>query len=143
MLGSRTEADDAVQEAWLRLMTARRAGLRPRSSSSRSSARLERGPLLRVGALAERLRGLGATEQVALGELAAELAQRRDLRGGLHALGHGAQPQRVGEADDGGTDRSVARLLAQTVHEAAVDLERLDGEPLQVRHRRVPGTEVV
>jgi len=40
-------------------------------------------------------------------------------------------------------DGPVVGLLVEVLDEAAVDLERLDGQPLQVAQRRVPGAEVV
>ena len=103
----------------------------------------EVGPAARRRIVPERLRGLGLAEQVALRELATERAELGELLRRLDSLGDRAQAERVGEAHDRGADRGVLGLAPEPVDERPVDLQRLDREPLQVRHRRVAGAEVV
>src|SRR5262245_6894058 len=87
-------------------------------------------------------RGLRAGEQVALGPITAEALQPHLLLDGLNAFGDRRQPERAPEADDGVDDGLVLRVLAKPGDEAAVDLEEVDREPLQVGERRVTGAEV-
>ena len=91
----------------------------------------------------DQLGGARAAEQVALATVAADLAQARQLQRGLDALGDHRQAEGVAELDDGLDDRRVLGVDAQAVDERAVDLDRLDREPLQVGERRVAGAEVV
>ncbi len=82
-------------------------------------------------------------EQETLRGHAAELQEVRHLVVDLHALGHGLESERLAEHHDGARKlRSLARL-GQAAHEGAVDLEDIDRETVQVRQRRVAGTEVV
>src|SRR3954469_19712271 len=94
----------------------------------------------------ERLEVLGRHrrgEQVALGAVAAEPAERVELAGGLDALGDRLEPQAARDVDDRADDRRVVLLLAQPVDERAVDLDRVDRHALQARQGRVAGAEVV
>src|SRR4051812_8310659 len=94
----------------------------------------------------QRLELIGAhrlREEVALGAVAAEVAQRLELVVGLDALGDRPEAEAGGDVDDGAHDRRVVRLLAETVDERAVDLDRVDRHALQARQRRVAGAEVV
>ena len=84
-----------------------------------------------------------AAEQVALTPVAAQLTQPRQLERRLQAFGDHGDAERVAEVDDRLDDRRVLAVEPEPGDEAAVDLDRLDGEPLEVRQRRVPGPEVV
>src|SRR5688500_4654137 len=72
-------------------------------------------------------------EQVALTAVAAPRPQARQLQRGLQAFGHHGDPERVPEVDDGLDDRRVLGVEAEAGDEAAVDLDRLDREALEVR----------
>ena len=74
---------------------------------------------------------------------ARQRAQEGGLLLGLHALGGDAQVQPAGHRDDGGDDGRIVGIMAQVLDERAVDLQRVDGEALQVRQARVAGAEVV
>ena len=49
----------------------------------------------------------------ALGVVAAQLAERRQLLGRLHPFGHGVEPERVGQVDDGSDDGGVVGVAAE------------------------------
>src|SRR5580658_3497929 len=66
-----------------------------------------------------------------------------DLLTALHTFCDHRKTQRVAESDDRPDDCSVVVPSVQVGDEAAIDLETLDGEPLQVTERGVPGAEVV
>jgi hypothetical protein len=53
------------------------------------------------------------------------------------------QRQRLGEGEDRGDDRDVVAAMREPGHERPVDLHDVDGEPLEVAERGVPGAEVV
>ena len=61
----------------------------------------------------------------------------------LDTFGDDGEVQRLGEADDRAHDRLALGVPAETVDERAVDLQRVDREPLEVGERRVAGAEVV
>src|SRR6266480_738686 len=71
----------------------------------------------------------GPAEQIALTELAAELAQGLELLGGLDPLGHDPQVQRLAEGDDRPSERPVFRARVVGADELAGDLQDVDGEP--------------
>ena len=87
--------------------------------------------------------GGGAAEEVALGPLAAEVAEGGDLVGGLDALGHGGEAEAVGQVDDAPHDGGVAGPAVHPGHERAVHLQQVDREAAQVGQGRVAGAEVV
>ena len=87
-------------------------------------------------------RGHGSGEEIALPEVAAGGAQPVGLRAGLDTLGDDADPQAVGERDDGIDDRAV-RHFVEAEHERAVDLEHVERQVLEVGERRVARPEVV
>src|SRR5690606_26076887 len=87
--------------------------------------------------------GAGAGEQVALAQVALDAAQPVQLVLGLDPLGDGLEAEGVGERQDGGHDGGVVGARPEAVDEGPVDLEHVDGEPPQVRERRVAGAEVV
>ena len=85
----------------------------------------------RVGA--EDLGRPGRPEQEALAHLAAQRAQLVELRVRLDALGDRREPERVGQAHDGGRRSRCCPCARPTpCDERAVDLQRLDREALEV-----------
>ena len=60
----------------------------------------------------------------------------------LHALHHDLQVQRLAESQQAAHDQRAA-FAALRLHEAAVDLDRVDAELVQVAERRVAGAEIV
>ena len=87
--------------------------------------------------------GRRSGEQVALAEVASELAQLRELPVGLDALGDGDEAERVGEAHEVGGDGRVLRVVLDALDEGQVDLDDVDREAAEVLERREPGAEVV
>ncbi len=61
----------------------------------------------------------------------------------LHPFGHRAHVQGVGHADDHPDDGAQVIAGREFAHEAAVDLERVEGEAAQVGERGVPRAEIV
>jgi len=90
--------------------------------------------------LSHRLRMM---EQEALSGLAAEQGQLRLLLNGFDALGDGLEVQRVGDLDNRAAQRPVLLGPRQRTDEAAVKLEDVDRESLQIAERGIPGSEVV
>src|SRR5207237_10524651 len=78
-----------------------------------------------------------------LGEGAVQHAEDVKLFLSLHALGDDVDPQPPSHGEDPGDDGGVVIVGAEAVDEASVDLEHVDGEPLEVAERRVAGAEVV
>ena len=70
-------------------------------------------------------------------------AQKINLMGAIHALGHGTQLEAAGQRNDRADDRLVARILADADHKGPVNLERVDGQQFQVSERRIAGAEVI
>src|SRR6185369_10599755 len=66
-----------------------------------------------------------------------------DLRRVLHAFGEHGHAELMAERDDRATDPSRAGVGADVVHEALVDLERVDREPAEVIQARIAGPEIV
>ncbi len=62
---------------------------------------------------------------------------------GLDPLGHHRKAQGVTELDHGLDDRRILGVEAEAADEGPVDLDLLDGEPLQICERGVPSAEVV
>ena len=62
---------------------------------------------------------------------------------GLHPLGHYLQPEAVGQGDGTGHDGRVVVVGVETGHERPVDLQEVDGQPLQVSQGREAGAEIV
>lgn len=91
----------------------------------------------------EQLAGDRAVEQVALTNVAALAAQVAKLRGRFHALGHDLQAQIVGHGDHRRSDLHVVLAVRNVLDEAAVDLDDIDREFLQVAQRRVAGPEII
>ena len=93
--------------------------------------------------LAQFLAGHRNAEVEALADVASGLAQMLQLRGGFDALADNFQAERAAERDDRFRDRATAAAAAKTRNEASIDLENVDGEPLEAAQRRVAGTEVI
>jgi hypothetical protein len=87
--------------------------------------------------------GEGMGEQEALDALAVEQAQGDELVLGFDPLGGHRAAQRPGQADQRGDDRLITRVTSQPGHEAAIDLDRVQGVLLEPGERRVAGAEVV
>ena len=69
--------------------------------------------------------------------------QLHQLRGLLDALGGGLDIERMGEFGDRADDRAGAVAGQQIVDEAAVDLQLVEREALQIAERRIAGAEIV
>src|SRR5439155_2666271 len=80
---------------------------------------------------------------VALAAIADEVPQPAELIGRLDALGGDVDAHPVGQPDDGLDDRQVRVVARQPGYERAVDLDRVEGQRLQVGEGRVPRAEVV
>ena len=87
--------------------------------------------------------GSARREEVALGVVAAEPAQLRELGLVLDPLGDHVQREGAGHADDRLDDRRALLLDPERVDEGAVDLQRVEGEAVEVGERGVAGAEVV
>src|SRR5216684_1308861 len=85
----------------------------------------------------------GPAEVVPLRVRAVQLLQNRELLGRLHPLGDDFEVEALRQGEDGVHDLRPLLRLADALDEAAVDLERVDGELVQVAERRVAGAEVV
>src|SRR2546429_1217708 len=82
-------------------------------------------------------------EEEALGEVAAELPQRRELPVRLDAFGDREQAEGVSEADEVRGDRGVLRVVLDALDERAIDLDQVDREAPQLAEGREAGAEVV
>ena len=89
------------------------------------------------------LGGLRRDEQVALPLRAAMVGEERELLGPLDPFGDDVDAERLTERDDGGGDGAVVGVVRHAVHEAAIDLQRVDREEAQCAERRVAGAEIV
>ena len=107
----------------------------------RRDPRIERAPLAEQAG--DLLRCERAREEVALGVVAAEAAQLRELRLVLDPLGDRVEREGPGHADHRLDDRRALLLDAEAVDEGAVDLQRVEGEAVEVGERGVAGAEVV
>ncbi|SVB08632.1 uncharacterized protein METZ01_LOCUS161486, partial [marine metagenome] len=80
---------------------------------------------------------------VALRQVTVETTQAVQLVFSFDALRHDLEPHAVGQCDGAGDDRRVAVVVTESGDERTVDLEEVDGEPLEVGERREAGPEVV
>src|SRR3954462_15590077 len=80
-------------------------------------------------------------EQVALTEVAAQRREHLALVGPLDALRDGLEMERPGDVQDRADERFGVVLAAQPLDEAAVDLQDVDREALQIAQRAVAGAE--
>src|SRR5438309_1302385 len=88
-------------------------------------------------------RGDGARVEIALAVVAALGDEARFLPGGFDALRDDLDLEAVAQIDDGPDDRGRVWVMAEVPHEAAVDLQEVDGKLLEVRQRGVAGPEIV
>ena len=77
-----------------------------------------------------------AREQVALAAVAVLLLQQRELLAVLDALGERLDRERLAELHERADQRLAFGVLGELGDERAVDLQRVDGEALQVRRAR-------
>src|SRR5687767_1986199 len=105
-------------------------------------ARVARWPLRlnHVRQLAGRHR---TAEEVPLEFVAAMGSEEPCLFLGLDAFSDYANLEGLADGDDRRHDRSVASAAADVLYERLVDLERVDGKPLQVVQRRMTDAEVI
>lgn len=89
------------------------------------------------------LRRLWAGVEIALGQVATELAQGGSLGLGLYALGDHRQRQHLPQLDHRGGDGGRVAPMLHAVDEASVQLQHRDRESAQVGQRGVAGAEVV
>src|SRR5882762_5146065 len=82
-------------------------------------------------------------EVIALDLVAAVRGEQLELLLRFHALGHDLELEAVREADDRERDHRVLRVCGDVANEGVVDLERVDGETLEVREARIAGAEIV
>src|SRR5438093_2050699 len=109
-----------------------RRGLVARAPAGGSPALLMLPRAARLQHLQEFLGRDGEAEVIALYFAAVVFLQELELRLRLHPLGHHAQVQSLGQLDHRADDRRVLHPLRQILHEIAIDLQRVDGELLQV-----------
>ncbi len=79
--------------------------------------------------------GQGLAEDIALHELDAELAQRHDAGLVLDAFGDHVAVEHLGHAGDDADDLEAFAAVGHAHDEGAVDLQRVEGEAVQVRER--------
>src|SRR3954468_21679744 len=89
----------------------------------------------------DRLRG--PREVIPLPHLAADLAHRLELTGGLDALGHHIETERVGQLRDRAGEGGARAAVAGPGDERLVHLHHVEGEPAEVAERRVARAEVI
>ena len=87
--------------------------------------------------------GFGPAEEPALAEVAAEGDHDVCLFEGFNAFGDDVEAQAVAEVDDGGDDLVAVGPVGHGGDEAAIDLEQVEGEGLEVAEAGVSGAEVV
>src|SRR6185312_13838896 len=114
----------------------------PREFFSKPSAHRGDAPL-RSGELGVALDRQRPADEEALQLVAAFLDQNVALLRGLDAFGDHRKGEAVGEADHGAHDRDRVVALLEIADELAVYLDEIERERLQVRQRRIAGTEVV
>src|SRR5574341_1852808 len=85
----------------------------------------------------------GPPEEVALGPITVPLAENVKLLLALHPFGYHLEPQRARDRHHRGRDGGIGGVGVDVAHEGLVDLQRVDGECLEIAERRVTGTEVV
>src|SRR5690606_20872200 len=91
----------------------------------------------------ELLRRHGPAEQIALELMAAALLQGSLLFRALHTLGQYRQAHALGQQYDHLRNLGAVAVLQYAVHEALVDLQLIQRQPIQIVQRGVAGAEVV
>ncbi len=112
-----------------------RAGSAQFSDSYQFGSRIKSAPR---GLVAQR-----AGKIISLAKLAAEFPKLGELAGRLHAFGDHVETEALGEGDDRPHDLRVLAAGADPGDEGAVDLERVEGELMEVAERRVALAEIV
>ena len=74
---------------------------------------------------------------------AAHRAQREDLLGQVHAVGHGLQPEVAGDPQQPAGDLVQPGGLDDALDQTAVEFQYVDGEPAQRGDGRVAAAEAV
>src|SRR5262249_705983 len=92
-------------------------------------------PLLEQDAELVQLDGRG--KPVALSIAASQLFEALQLGSIFDAFGHQIETQRARQSDDGADDLGGLVAGRQTGYEGAVDLDRIEGKPLQIVEGRV------
>ncbi len=82
-------------------------------------------------------------EIIALPRSAAERRQSRRQFDRLDPFGGGRHAERVGEAEHGADDRHAVGIDHHPGDEAAVDLEHVDRQALEIGEARIAGAEIV
>jgi hypothetical protein len=85
--------------------------------------------------------GYGAREEVALDEVAVEVAEESEGVHVLDSFGDDPQAKSLGEADDRGDVAAGSWVGAHD--EGSVDFDLSDREPVEAGDRRVAGAEVI
>ena len=91
----------------------------------------------------DRVRGKRPGHVVSLRQVAVEFLEPIELWFGLHPLGYHFHSQCVRQSNRNPDDDRILLILIDSLNEGLVDLEDVDGEPLQVRQRGVASAEVV
>ena len=81
------------------------------------------------------LRRQRTAEDITLHDVALLFDDDRELGAGLHPFGDHAQAQRMRHRDDRRDDLGIFLVLVNLHNEAAIDLERVDGEAPQIAER--------
>src|SRR5882672_3446267 len=84
-----------------------------------------------------------ASAKIALIGLAAERSQEIELCLGFNPLRDHDHAQALGQVDDRLDDRRIVQIVRQVLDEAAVDLEFVDREALQIIQAGIAGAEIV
>src|SRR5437764_1075043 len=105
---------------------------RPPSEGRQLRGRVENPSHILEQVRLEALRRQRRAEEEALDAIAALLLQELQLLLGLHPLGDDFEVEAVGHGDDGADDGGVAAVGGDVADERLVELERVDGETLQV-----------
>src|SRR5207248_989297 len=96
-----------------------------------------------VDQVQELVAGERPAEVVTLGEIASEVRQALEGDLVLDAFGDNVQSEVVAEIDGGADDDQIAFVVWQRGDEAAIDLQLVDRQALEVRKRGVAGAEIV
>src|SRR5207253_7143407 len=82
-------------------------------------------------------------EQITLTVVASETLKQGELGLGLDALGDDFLLEILCERDDGLEDLRILAALADAVNERAVDLERVEGQAMQIAEARISRAKII
>jgi hypothetical protein len=85
---------------------------------------------------------LGSVQQESLRVIDTDLTNARQHFRSIHELGNCLDPHHPGHVDEAAHGGVVQRVVDHVADEAAVDLQQIDLEVLQVTERRSPGPKV-